>query len=66
MISGKPNFYTDIIEPIGYKAKEKNEEFLEEKAKIVNLFTKQFINDFCNKAGQVDWQKLVKFNSGNL
>lgn len=66
MISGKPNFYTDIIEPIGYRAKEKNDEFLEEKARIVNLFTKQFITDFCDKDGRVDWYKVVRFNSGNL
>ena len=66
MISGKPDFYTDIIKPIGHKAKEINEEFLEEKAKTINIFTKQFIIDFCNKNGQVDWGKLVRFNSGNL
>ncbi len=66
MISGKPDFYIDIIKPIGHKAKERNEEFLEEKAKIINIFTKQFIVDFCDRNGQVDWDKLVRFNSGNL
>lgn len=66
MISGKPDFYTEIIKPIGHKAKERNEEFLEEKAKIINTFTKQFIADFCDRNGQVDWDKLVKFNSGNI
>lgn len=66
MISGKPDFYTDIIKPIGHKAKERNEEFLGEKAKIINMFTKQFIVDFCDRNGQVNWGKLVRFNSGNL
>lgn len=63
-ISGMENLYTDIIEPLGYQAREKNDVFLESYAKMINKFTKEFSNDFCNDAGQILWKKLVEFNSG--
>lgn len=63
-ISGQENLYKDIIEPIGHKAKEKNEEFQESYAKMINKFTKEFANDFCDDNGEIIWEKLVDFNSG--
>jgi len=63
-ISGQENLYTNIIEPLGHRAKEKNEMFMESYAKMINLFTKEFSNDFCNNNGEIDWAKLVEFNSG--
>ncbi len=62
LISNNENLYIDIIEPLGYKAKEKNEEFSFAYAKIVNKFTLQFIQDFCND-GSINWQKIVELNS---
>ena len=61
-ISGDENLYTKIIEPLGHKAKERNEEFMVAYAQIINKFTLDFIKDFCID-GKVDWEKLVKFNS---
>ena len=63
LITGMPELYTDIIEPIGNKAKERNEAFHKEYAKVVNRFTLEFINDFCLADGQIDWEKIVRFNS---
>ncbi|MDD5343606.1 MAG: PmeII family type II restriction endonuclease [Smithella sp.] len=63
-ISGDENLYTDIIEPLGYKAKEKNEAFAEEYAKVINRFTLEFAIEYCNQDGAILWEKLVKFNSG--
>ncbi len=54
-----------MIEPLGYRAKEHNEEFKQEKARILNSFTKEFLDLFCDD-GIIDWPKLVKFNSGNM
>ncbi len=65
LISENENLYTDIIEPLGYKAKQHNTKFTKEKSKIVNLFTQEFIIDFCDN-GIINWKKLVEFNSGNL
>jgi hypothetical protein len=61
-ISGDDKLYTDLIEPLGHKAKEKNEEFEKERAKIVNMFTEEFCNKFCNN-GVINWEALVRFNS---
>lgn len=63
-ISGDADLYTEIVEPLGYKARERNEEFLESYARMINKFTKEFINDFCKEDGAIDWNKFVKFNSG--
>lgn len=63
-VSGNKSLYLDIIEPLGHKAKERNEEFLKSYSKMINKFTKEFINNFCRKNGEIDWDKIVKFNSG--
>lgn len=62
-ISGNENLYTEIIEPLGYKAKEKNQEFMLSYSKVINKFTKEFIDDFCYFNGDIAWDKLVQFNS---
>jgi hypothetical protein len=63
-ISGDRNLYTGLIEPLGHKAKEKNEEFEKEHAKIMNLFTREFCDKFCIN-GVINWEALVRFNSSN-
>jgi len=65
LISENENLYTDIIEPIGYRAKEHNEAFVNERSRVENRFTKEFIDRFCSADGSIDWVKLVGFNSGN-
>lgn len=62
-ISGNPNLYTEIIEPIGYKAKEKNEDFIQLYSQMINKFTREFSIRFCKENGEIDWQNLVRFNS---
>jgi hypothetical protein len=61
-ISGNTDLYTEIIDPLGHKAKEKNEEFLEYYSQILNNFTFEFGNKFCSD-GKINWEKLVQFNS---
>ncbi|WP_373480923.1 PmeII family type II restriction endonuclease [Geminocystis sp.] len=61
-ISNNENLYIDIIEPLGYKAKEKNEAFLIAYAKVINKFTLNFMQEFCDD-GLINWQKIVAFNS---
>jgi hypothetical protein len=63
LISGNENLYIDIIEPIGHKAKQENEEFLIAYSQIINKLTFEFSQKFC-KNGIIDWQELIKFNSG--
>jgi hypothetical protein len=66
LISEDRDLYTDIIEPIGYRAKDHNEAFHAAKGRVTNRFTKQFIDRFCDADGTIEWVKLVEFNSGNL
>ena len=63
LISGNEQLYIDIIEPIGHKAREKNEEFINEYSRILNIFTLEFSKEFCDD-GFINWEKLLQFNSG--
>lgn len=62
-ISGNDSLFVDIVEPLGYRAKERNEEFFAEYSRILNLFTQEFMDNFCVD-GRIDWDELVQFNSG--
>ena len=62
-ISGDTNLYTDIIEPLGHQAKERNERFMQEYGRVINKFTLEFIQKFCNADGSILWEEIVKFNS---
>lgn len=61
-ISGDNKLYTKIIEPLGHKAKERNERFNIEYAKIINSLVKGFISRFCDN-GKINWELLVEYNS---
>lgn len=65
-ISGNENLYTDIVEPLGHKAKERNAEFDKKRAALANRLAMEFMGEFCNKDGSINWDRLVEFNSGNL
>lgn len=66
LISDHKELYKEIIEPIGYRAKVHNEQFSKEKGRVVNRFTKMFLTEYCDEAGNINWDRLVEFNSGNL
>lgn len=63
-VSGNDNLYTELIEPLGHKAKEKNEQFVEEYSKVINKFSREFIEMFCDSTGAILWGKVIQFNSG--
>jgi len=63
-ISGENDLYTKIIEPLGHKAKERNDEFIKSYSQILNKFTKEFTIEFCDNNGNIKWDKLVEYNSG--
>jgi hypothetical protein len=65
LISNNENLYTEIIEPVGFRAKEHNDQFYEKKGNIINCLTAQFIQEFCDSSGVINWQKLVRYVSGN-
>lgn len=63
-ISGDPELYKTIIEPLGHKAKEKNEAFLEAYPKVLNKFILEFIQEYCLPDGSINWPKIVELNCG--
>jgi len=63
LISGEPSLFVDIIEPLGCKAKEKNDEYNKKYCSIINKFTLEFIRDFCNSDGEIEWEKIVRLNA---
>ena len=65
LISGDIDLYMRIIEPLGYKAKERNEEFNHEYARIINGLVNGFISKFCIN-GNINWRMLLEYNSKNL
>ena len=65
LVSENKNLYTDIIRPLGYRAKHHNEVYEQEKNSLINRLTRDFIDRFCDPSGKIDWLKLVRFNSGN-
>jgi len=50
--------------PLGYSAREKNDEFQKEYAQIVNKFTLEFSEKFITN-GEINWDALVRFNSAS-
>ena len=64
-LSGDPNLYPDIIQPIDCRASEHNDGLDDKKAALENRFTAQFIDRFCDSSWDIDWARLVEFNSGN-
>lgn len=65
LISEDKNLYTDIVEPIGYRAKEHNDAYLSKKAEVANLITRDFIDEYCDRSGAIEWDKLVQATCGN-
>ena len=63
LISGEPTLFVDIIEPLGFKAKEKNDEYYVEYGKMINKFTKDFLANYCNADASINWDKIVRLNA---
>ena len=65
LISGNENLYLEIIEPLGFEAKKNNDEYYALLANVINRFSREFSEKFCKASGEIDWNKLVRFNSSN-
>lgn len=65
LVSGNRNLYKQIIEPIGYRAREHNDAYELERSRIENLLTARFLAEYCLPDGNIDWEKLVEASSKN-
>jgi hypothetical protein len=66
LVSGERELYTEIIEPLGFKARESNEAFEVERERTYRRFTDEFRATYCLESGEIDWKKLVEFVSKNM
>lgn len=64
LITGDSEFYKKLIDYMGDAPEENCKEFVKSIEKTKNRFTIEFIKDFCDPDGAIDWDKLVQFNSG--
>ena len=62
-ITGDSEIYTRIIEPIGEKARERNDEFRARYELAVDACTEEFRKRFCDASNTIQWQQLVEFIS---
>jgi hypothetical protein len=62
-ISGDDQLYIRIVEPIGHRAKERNDEFLARYEVVVDQFTEEFRRHFCDANNLIQWDKLTKVSS---
>lgn len=65
LISDEQDMYQEIVEPLGYQARIRCDEFNEAYGRVLNKFTLGFIEDFCTRSGAIDWNKLLELNSGS-
>ena len=60
---GSESLYQDLIVPLSYQAKERNDAIDQLYGAKLALFTKDFVEDFC-PGGLIDWPLLLAYKSG--
>jgi hypothetical protein len=63
LISGDPELYIKIVEPVGHEAKERNEEFLAKYELVIDDFTNVFRRHFCDANNLILWDALTRVSS---
>jgi hypothetical protein len=63
-ITGDPDFYLRLVRLMRNEPSKHRVIYKRAWARAVNRFTAEFISEFCNKDGSINWEKFVKFNSG--
>lgn len=64
-LTGDPEFYTKIIGFMGTKPDEYAKEFEEAYVRAENRMIRQFTVKYCKEDGSIDWDALIRFNSGD-
>lgn len=63
-LTGDADFYLKLLNLMRDYPSEHRKMFEVEWARAVNRFEGEFITDFCTPDGDIDWDKLLRFNSG--
>jgi hypothetical protein len=64
-LSGDPSFYTKIIDFMGTHPETFAREFEEAYGRASNRLIREFTIKYCKEDGSIDWDALIKFNSGD-
>lgn len=64
-LTGDAEFYTKVIKFMGNRPDEYAKRFDESYAKAENRMIREFTIKYCKEDGSIDWDKLIKFNSGD-
>jgi hypothetical protein len=63
-LTGDPDFYLKLIRLMKDYPEQYRQQYEQEWAKAVNRFTLDLLKDFASEDGELDWEKIVRFNSG--
>lgn len=63
-LTGDSDFYLKLIRLMKNYPQEHRLMYQDEWKKAINRFTREFLNNFATPDGDIDWEKLVIFNSG--
>ncbi len=63
LISGDETLYTSIVEPLGHRARYHDDQFKAAYARLINRFTLEFAQTYCDVSGAIDWEQLVRLVS---
>lgn len=64
-LTGDEEFYVKLIRIMGNLPEKYVKKFNSSYQKASNRLVREFTQEFCLEDGSIDWEKLVKFNSGN-
>ena len=64
-LTGEEDFYLKIIQFMGALPEQYLEDYQRSYNNAMNRLLKQFTTEFCKETGEIDWDKLVQFNSGS-
>lgn len=64
-LTGDEDFYLKIITYMGTLPEQYLHSYQESYNRALNRLVRDFSNLFCDETGSIDWEKLVRFNSGD-
>lgn len=63
LITEEEDFYKTLIEPLGEKAKEHNDSFMEQYTLVLNKLVAEFSKEYVDSQGRINWDAILELNS---
>ncbi len=64
-LTGDKEFYVKLVRFMGKLPEKYAEEFETSYQKASNRLLREFTQEYCRPDGEIDWEKIVRFNSGD-